>query len=90
MRRLVALSLLLCFVAAPLLTTIITIIHAEHDCIAEHCTVCAYVHKAQKPAAVILIVSACLFSAIVTRTKIDFLIRCLLITLVSVKVRMNN
>ena len=83
-RRLVALSLLLCFVIASLLATFI-IIQAGHDCVGEDCPVCVQIGKT----AVAVIVTVGLLTADSVRTRLDFS-KGYPSTLVSVKIRMNN
>jgi len=96
----VALSLLLCIVIIPLLTTVFMITLADHDChdcIGESCSVCALIHKAQKlleridkAAVVMLTVAVSLFTAITIWSKFDFLFRPCHLNLVSAKIRLNN
>ena len=95
-RRLVALSLLLCFVVASLSATIFIITQADHDCTGESCLVCAQIHNAQellerigKTAVVISIAAVGIFTAVTAWTKLYFF-ECSPSTLVSVKVRLNN
>ena len=98
-RRLIALSLLLCFAIVSLSATIFIVIQAYHDCYdcsEKRCSVCVQIHKAQKllerlgrSAGIISIAAVSLSAAIITWAKLDPF-RVNSSTLVSVKVRLNN
>ena len=95
-RRLIALSILLCFVFAPMLATVFIITQTSHVCIEECCSVCVIIHNAQellerigKAAVTILIAVVGLLAVAAVRTKLDFFEGCPS-TLISVKIRMNN
>ena len=95
-KRLIALSLLLCFFIVSLSASIFIIAQANHDCIGDGCPICAQLHNAQKlleqlgkTIVIISVVPVGLFTAFTARKKLHFF-RLYPPTLVNVKTRLNN
>ena len=93
-KRLIALSLLLCFFVVSLSVSIFIITQANHNCIGDGCPICAQLHNAYKlleqvGKTTIIIPVVGLFTAFTTRKKLHFF-KLYSPTLISVKTRLNN
>jgi len=95
-RRLIALSLLFCFVIVSLSATIFIITQSNHNCIGSNCPVCKQIHDVQKfldrigrATIILLAVAVCSFTTCTTWIKLDSF-QVYFSTPVSVKIRLNN
>ena len=94
--RLIALILLICFVAVPLLAEVFIITRASHECFGEACPACAQIHKAESlleqigKAAGIIFLAVVVMAIVYAGPLILELSKIHYFTLVDIKVRMNN
>jgi len=90
--KLLALIVLLCFVSVSLLTVVFIVLHTDHDCIGELCSVCPLIHQTRKLSGLFRKAAPITFylSAGLIITAIVQFVLFRIFNLVDIKARMNN